>query len=184
MPRFTDDPPEEDWRPKPPGVARPIRRRRADTDAARRLQRLRSLSWILDSSIPIGRWRIGLDPILGLLPGVGDWAGGVLSLYLLYEGARLGLPRHILLRMAGNILVETVAGGVPVLGDIFDAAWKANNRNLRLVEEHYQPTLAPRSLRSFALVLLLFVVLVLAILAGMLFLTFRLIELAFRSSGS
>jgi hypothetical protein len=180
MPRFTDELPEDDWRPQPPGVARPIRRRRPDGDAARRLQRLRSFSWLLDSSIPIGRWRIGLDPILGLLPGVGDWAGAVASMYLLYEGARLGLPKHVLFRMAGNVLVETVVGGVPVVGDIFDAAWKANTRNLRLVEEHYQPRLTPRSLRSFGLVLLLFVVLVLAILAGMLYLTFRVIEVAFR----
>jgi hypothetical protein len=180
MPRFTDDLPEDDWRPLPPGVARPIRRQRPDSEAARRLERLRRLSWFLDNSIPIGRWRIGLDPILGLLPGVGDWAGAMLSMYLLYEGARLGMPKHVLLRMAGNVLVETVVGGVPILGDIFDAAWKANMRNLRLVEEHYEPRMPPRSLRSFGLVLLLFVVLVLAILAGMLYLTLRLIELAFR----
>jgi hypothetical protein len=107
------------------GVAIPIPRSAEYDDAQRRLQRLRRLSWVLDRSIPIGRWRIGLDPILGLFPGAGDWIGAVLSLYVVYESARLGAPAHLLARMGGNILVEALVGTVPILGDLFDFAWQA-----------------------------------------------------------
>src|SRR5690606_6776212 len=105
--------------------------------AERRLKRLRALAWVLDRSIPIGRWRIGLDPILGVIPGLGDWIGAVMSLYVVYESARLGAPARTLARMGGNILVETLVGSIPVLGDVFDAAWQANTRNLALIERHY-----------------------------------------------
>lgn len=119
--------------------------------AERRWRRLERLAWIMDRSIPIGRWRIGLDPILGLIPGLGDWVGAVLSLYVLYEGARLGVRGGVLARMTGNILVETIVGAIPVLGDLFDFAWQANTRNLALLRRHYQPGLAPRSLRRVLL---------------------------------
>ncbi len=128
------------------GDAVPMPRSRPGTDAARRLQRIDRLAWVLDRSIPIGRWRIGLDPILGLLPGLGDWIGAMLSLYVLYEGARLGVRGGVLARMTLNILVETIVGAVPVLGDLFDFAWKANSRNMALVRRHYRPGLEPRSL--------------------------------------
>ncbi|MGH8017342.1 MAG: DUF4112 domain-containing protein [Opitutaceae bacterium] len=103
------------------------------------LKRLRRLAWVLDRSIPIGGYRIGLDPIIGLLPGGGDMIGGMLSLVILYDAARLGLPVRVLFRMLGNILLETIVGAVPLLGDLFDFAWQANARNLRLVEKHYDP---------------------------------------------
>src|SRR5688572_20814489 len=92
----------------------------ASDDASKRLNRLRRLTWILDRSIPIGNSRIGLDPIIGLVPGVGDWIASPLSVYLLYEGARLGLPYAVLGRMTANIGIEAVVGAVPVLGDLFD----------------------------------------------------------------
>lgn len=106
------------------------------------LRRLRFIGHLLDNSIPIpgtGQ-RIGIDPILGLLPGAGDVLGTVLSAYIVFEAARLGLPRETLTRMIGNILFETVTGSVPILGDVVDATWKANLRNLALLETHLDPS--------------------------------------------
>jgi hypothetical protein len=105
---------------------------------AARLKRLRSLSYILDNAIPIPgtSYRVGLDPILGLIPGGGDILGSAFSAYIVLEAALLGLPRESLVRMASNILFETVVGSVPVLGDIFDVTWKANVKNMALLEAH------------------------------------------------
>lgn len=130
---------------------------------ASRLHRLRRLAWVLDRSIPIGGGRrIGIDPLIGLLPGAGDWVGAALSLYVLYEGARMGLPVPVLTRIAGNIAIEALVGAIPLVGDVFDFVWQANMRNLKLVEEHYQPTLRPRSFRSIWLALGIFAALVLS----------------------
>jgi hypothetical protein len=102
------------------------------------LQRLRQLSHVLDNAIPIPGtgYRIGIDPILGLLPGAGDTVAGALSAYIVVEAARMGVPRETLLRMASNIILEVVLGSVPMLGDFFDATWKANARNIALLENH------------------------------------------------
>jgi hypothetical protein len=126
--------------------ARPMQQLAPSHDAARRLRRIERLAWVLDRSIPLGKWRIGLDPILGLMPGFGDWMGAALSLYVLYESARLGVRGAVLGRMTGNILVETIIGAVPVVGDLFDFAWRANTRNIALLHRHYHPERAPRSL--------------------------------------
>ncbi len=133
------------------GVARAIPRPVATGDAARRLQRLDRLSWALDRSIPVGKWRFGLDPIIGLIPGAGDWIGAMLSLYVLYEGARLGVRGPVLMKMTGNILVETIVGAIPVLGDLFDFAWQANTRNMALIRQHHRPEVKPRSFRRVGL---------------------------------
>ena len=151
------------------GVAIPISRATSTADANRRLRRLRALAWFLDRSIPIGPWRVGVDPIIGLLPGVGDWIGAVLGLYLLYQGARLGLSANVLARMGGNILVETIVGAIPVLGDLFDFAWQANSRNLALVEKYYRPALKPRSFRNIGLAIGTIALLVFALLAAAIF---------------
>jgi uncharacterized protein DUF4112 len=105
-----------------------------------RLERVRFLANLLDTCIILpGGYRIGIDPILGLIPGVGDVLGVGLSLYLVREAAKLGVSKWIVMRMLGNIALEGLIGFVPVLGDIFDAAFKANVRNLRLIELHYSP---------------------------------------------
>lgn len=143
----------------------PMRGRPYHPTGARRLQRLDRLAWVLDRSIPIGRCRIGLDPIIGLLPGAGDWIGAMLSLYVLYEGARLGVPRSVLTRMTGNILLETVVGAVPVVGDLFDFAWKANTRNMALIQQHYDPSLKPRPLRRVGWTVLIVAIVVLGVIA-------------------
>jgi hypothetical protein len=81
-------------------------------------------------------WRFGLDPLLGLVPGLGDALPALLSVWFVLEGARLGLPKATLVRMTTNIAVDWLVGSVPVLGDLFDAAWKSNVRNLQLLQQH------------------------------------------------
>lgn len=100
-----------------------------------RRARLNRLAWLLDSSIriPGTDFRIGLDALLGLLPGGGDAAGVILSGYIVLEAARMGAPRRTLWLMIANVAVEALAGAIPVLGDLFDAAWKANQRNVALL---------------------------------------------------
>ena len=102
------------------------------------LNRLRKFSRLLDSAIgiPGTKFRFGLDPILGLIPGGGDFLGTILSAYLVIEAARLGLPKETLVKMVSNIVLESAVGTVPVIGDLFDAAWKANTKNFELVEAH------------------------------------------------
>jgi hypothetical protein len=104
------------------------------------VHRLRKLSHFLDNAIPIPGtpYRIGLDPILGLLPAGGDIAGGLLSGYIVYSAAQLGLPKETLVRMVSNILLDIFAGTVPVVGDLVDVGWKANVKNVELLEAHLQ----------------------------------------------
>jgi hypothetical protein len=111
-----------------------------------RLRRLDKLSRLLDNAfaIPGTRFRIGLDGILGLIPGIGDATGAALSIYLIFQAARLGLPVSTLLRMVGNVALETVVGAVPIVGDIFDIVWKANIRNVALLRGH-RPLAAARA---------------------------------------
>jgi hypothetical protein len=155
------------------GVAVPIPRAVPATEAQRRLRRLRSLAWFLDRSIPLGKWRIGVDPLIGLLPGAGDWIGSVVSLYVLYEGARLGLPLRVLTRMGGNIFVEAIVGAVPLLGDVFDFAWQANARNVLLIEQHYRPGMRARALRKLWLGLATFACVVLGLTALLIYFAFQ-----------
>lgn len=77
---------------------------------------------------------MGLDPLIGLIPGVGDWIGWAASLHLLGSAVRAGADGATLVRMAANLVLDALVGAVPVLGDAFDLAWKANDRNLRLLE--------------------------------------------------
>ena len=107
-----------------------------------KVNHLRRLSHLLDNAIPIPGtgYRLGLDPILGLMPGGGDTIAGILGAYIVVEAARIGLPRQVIGKMVGNILFDSVIGTVPVLGDLFDVAWKANVRNIALLEEHLHLT--------------------------------------------
>lgn len=125
-----------------------------EADVIRR--RLNALAWLLDSSIrlPGIGFRIGLDALLGLIPVVGDAVGVLISGYIVREAARLGVPRSTLVRMVANVAIEGLVGMVPLLGDVFDAAWKANQRNARLLNEHVaNPGRAAASSRKFAILL-------------------------------
>jgi hypothetical protein len=94
--------------------------------------------------IPGTDFRFGIDPIIGLLfPGVGDAVTGIGSIGLLTLALRRGVPRVILGRMLFNILVDVILGAAPVIGDIFDAAWKSNRRNLALIRQHEDPESKP-----------------------------------------
>lgn len=90
--------------------------------------------------IPGTNLRIGLDGLLGLVPGLGDTLTSLAAFYILAAGRRYGVPRITLVRMAGNIAVDYVLGTVPVIGDLFDICWKANRRNVRILERHLQAT--------------------------------------------
>ena len=102
------------------------------------MQRVRKVSHLLDEAfrIPGTNFRVGLDPILGLLPVGGDLASALISLYIAFEAYRMEVPRHVLARMLANIAIDTFGGSVPVLGSIFDATWKANRKNRSLLERH------------------------------------------------
>ncbi|MGH8496113.1 MAG: DUF4112 domain-containing protein [Gammaproteobacteria bacterium] len=107
--------------------------------------RLRRLAWLLDNSIPLpGGYRIGIDGLIGLIPGLGDAAGALLSSYIVVEAGRLGAPKSLLLRMAFNVFVETVIGTIPFAGDLFDFVYKANARNVRLLERYARDTRGQR----------------------------------------
>lgn len=95
------------------------------------------LSWLLDSSIPLpGGFRIGLDGIIGLVPGVGDLIGGGLSTWLLYQAYQQNIPKMVIARMLVNILIDAGLGSIPIVGDIFDFYWKSNLRNAELLDEY------------------------------------------------
>ena len=102
------------------------------------LARLRALARLMDSSIrvPGTDFRFGMDALVGLVPGLGDVLGALVSGYIVFESARLGASAGTLIRMLGNIGIEAVAGTIPALGDFFDAAFRANNRNVQLLEDH------------------------------------------------
>lgn len=142
----------------------------ANADA---LKRIRAVSHILDNAItiPSTDLRVGIDPLLGLFPGGGDGISLFLSVYIVLESLRFGLPKETLLRMIVNLLVDTIAGSVPLIGDLFDFAWKANARNLRLIESHLaNPKPQTMSDRLFvwaiALVLILLLVGAIALIVG------------------
>jgi hypothetical protein len=121
-----------------------------------RMARLRRVGWLLDNAIPIPgtRFHLGIDQIIGLVPGIGDLIGGVLSLYIIVEAWRLGVPRGLLARMGWNVAVDTLVGEIPILGDLFDIAFKANIRNLALLDGFVQqPVEVRRTSRRFVVLL-------------------------------
>ena len=101
-----------------------------------RLASLRTLARALDSAvgIPGTSLRVGGDALLGLVPVVGDLAGAALSGYVVLSAARMGVSKAVLARMVGNVGLDALVGAVPLLGDFFDVGWKANTRNVALLE--------------------------------------------------
>ena len=105
------------------------------------LNRMRAVSKLMDDAVPIPGTNksFGLDPLLSIDPSpVGDLIGSAISLYIVVESANLGVPYTTLVKMIGNVAVDLAIGSVPVLGVLFDAVWKANERNFSLVEEYVE----------------------------------------------
>lgn len=105
---------------------------------AQRLEGLRRMSRLLDSAfdVPGTSYRVGLDPIVGLIPGIGDLITPLFTIGILLQARSLGVPKVVQLRMIINVAIDVLVGAVPVLGDLFDFAWKANDRNMALLEAH------------------------------------------------
>lgn len=135
-------------------------------NAPAHLERLRSLARVLDNvfHVPGTSLRFGIDPILGFFPGAGDATTGAVAAYAIVVAQRHGAPAVVLARMAFNVLVDSLFGTIPFLGDAFDFGWKASTKNVALVEKYVRdPKPVQRS--SKALVLGLLVVLALILIA-------------------
>ena len=150
-------------------VSRPsrvVRLRQLTPGQQQRLEALRHTARLLDSAfqVPGTTYRIGLDPLLGLVPGIGDLVSPIFTIGILWQGHDLGISRVVLVRMLGNVLVDAAVGAIPVVGDFFDFTWKANERNLALLELHVEEErTASRSDWVFVSVLTALVLLVAAI---------------------
>lgn len=136
-----------------------------DARVAPELARVRAVARALDTAlrVPGTDIRFGADAVLGLVPGLGDLAGTVLSGYIVLAAARLGAPPAVLARMLLNLGIDTAAGVVPVVGDLFDVGWRANVRNAALLERHVA---APAEVRRASRATLALVALAFALLAG------------------
>jgi len=110
----------------------------SDEDHRRTLERLDKFSYYTDSNIrvPFTKFRFGLSPLIGLVPGIGDFAGLILSLYVLHEARKIGAPGNIQRKMIRTMLIEFVGGLIPVFGDAFDAVYKANTKNTALLRNY------------------------------------------------
>jgi hypothetical protein len=105
---------------------------------AERIARLDALATLLDTAflLPGTNIRFGVDALIGLIPGIGDAVTTLMSLYIVREARELGVPRHVIARMLMNVALDGVVGAVPFLGDAFDVMWRANRRNMALLQRH------------------------------------------------
>lgn len=134
-----------------------------------KLERLRYLSNLWDNAlgVPGTKLRVGIESIVGLLPVGGDLIGLLLSCYILFDAIQFDLPKTILLRMVANIIIDAIVGVVPFFGDLFDTAWKANTRNVDLLEAHlHRPTLSHSANRRLIFLLWLGILAIVLILVG------------------
>lgn len=115
-----------------------------------RVERAERLARLMDRAVrlPGTRIRLGLDSILGVVPGIGDTLTLAPSLYIVSEGYRLGLPRRALARMGLNLGIDWVIGLIPLIGDIFDIGWKANLRNAALLRDHVDQSTLPKQKKA------------------------------------
>lgn len=144
---------------------------------AERDQVIETIAWLMDRSIPIGGFRIGLDPIIGLIPGFGDVFSTLISAVLIVQAQRAGVPKATVLRMMTNVGIDTVLGSIPFIGDAFDFAWKANSKNLELYRSAMQG--GRKDVKDWGFLALVFV-----ILAALLSIPILLGVLAFRALSS
>lgn len=134
-----------------------------DTNIHPSTKRLDRLAWYLDSAvrIPGTQVRLGLDPLIGLIPLIGDSISALLSCYILNEAAQMGVPRSVLIRMGINIVLDATLGAIPLIGDIFDVTWRANRRNIQLLQDYQaSPGKTRRRSRFFSVITALMLLLV------------------------
>ena len=117
---------------------------------------LRKFAFYMDEAftIPGTRIRVGIDALLGLIPGVGDFIGGILSSWIVFGALRHRVPARVIVRMIANILIDLIFGAVPVAGDVFDFLYEENMKNMRLLERHRDRRRPPRSAGSITLIAL------------------------------
>jgi hypothetical protein len=147
---------------------------RSKQDPKPGLKNLDALAKLMDAQfrIPGTDIRFGLDGIMGLIPGVGDFASFLISAYLVSTAVKKGASGFVLARMLFNISLDALVGAVPVLGDIFDIAFKANQRNVKLLQEHYTYGKHQGSARKLIIPV---VMVLLALLAGVTWLCYKVI---------
>jgi hypothetical protein len=140
-------------------------RRRSDAEVEHSLEQL---SRWMDGlfRVPGTQWRFGLDALIGLVPGVGDTLTTIVSFYILAAGVRYRVPKVTLLRMGANIAIDYLVGSIPIVGDLFDAAWKANQMNVELLRK--RATVSAAEARRGRLSDWLFVALIMFFLVAML----------------
>jgi hypothetical protein len=131
----------------------------ADLAALRRFAQLMDEAFV----IPGTKQRFGIDAVAGLIPGVGDFAGGVMSTWILAGAWRHRVPAGKIARMVGNILLDLMVGLIPVLGDVFDLVFKENVANVDLVIQHRDTTRPPRGIGHFLFVIALLLALFLGL---------------------
>ncbi|MFW6290434.1 MAG: DUF4112 domain-containing protein [Mariniphaga sp.] len=134
---------------------------------------LQRLARLLDSQFRIGNFRFGLDPLLGLIPGIGDFISLSISGGFLALAAKHGASRKLLILMALNVLLDAIIGTIPIFGQIFDFLYKANNRNARLLQRYYHKGKYRGSGKG---VIAIIIISVLLIAALFIFLMWKLIE--------
>jgi len=139
------------------------------------LKHLERLGRIMDSQfkIPGTNIRFGLDPIIGLIPGVGDITTFVISAYMVSTLAKNGASGYVLARMTFNIILDAIIGAIPFIGDLFDFGFKANQRNLTLMREHYLEGRHSGSALKMIIPLMIFLLIV---IAGIGWLSYKLIS--------
>lgn len=140
------------------------------------LSRLRRISHLLDNAVQIPgvEYRVGIDPLIGLLPGGGDLITGFIAVYIIAESTRMGVPAATLGRMGLNVLIDVLSGTIPMIGDLFDVAWKSNSKNVALLEQHLEnPRPSGLADKIFAFVLITVLLAVVLTIASVSFLIVR-----------
>jgi len=148
------------------------------SSSQRAIKQLDSLAKLMDSQfrVPGTSMRFGLDAIVGLIPGAGDMTTFAISSYMLWMMARNGASGYVMARMVLNVVIDTAIGSIPLIGDIFDFAYKSNTRNMRLMHEHYREG---RHRGSAWKVIIPVIILLFILIAGILWLVYKLFALLF-----